>query len=129
MRVLTKDDFLKDELKTEKVELPEKDGFVFVTELCADARDEFDQYCFAQKKAKKDYVHVRAALVALSTVNEKGERLFSFEDIVDLGKKGSGLLLDKIFNVSNRLNKIFDSEAEEIAKNSETPQGDNAGGE
>jgi hypothetical protein len=128
MGVLTREDILKvEDLKVEKVEVPEWGGDIFIAEMSGDARDEFEQYAFAQSGKKTDYVHIRAALVAMCAVNEKRERLFSFEDIKALGQK-NGLILDRLFDVANRLNKIFGSQREDVAKNSETPQGDSSGG-
>lgn len=127
MRVLTKNDILQaEDLKMEQVSVPEWGGDLYVSEITADARDEFEQYMFEQRKGK--YAHVRAALVAMTLVNEQRERLFSFEDIVKLGKK-SGLVLDRLFDIANKLNKLYGPERETLEKNSETPQGSKSDGE
>ena len=129
MGVLTREAILKaEDLKVEKVEVPEWGGDVYIAEMTGDARDEFEQYAFAQREKKQEYVHVRAVLVAMCAVNEKRERLFSFEDIKALGCK-NGLVLDRLFDVANKLNKVYGAAREDVAKNSETPQGDSSGGE
>ena len=143
MRLLTKQDILASELKKEKLHIPEWDGFVFISELGADARDEFEQFVVAERQnlqpkrtagqkklqpKKTEYLHVRAALAAATVVGETGERLFSLSDAVALGKK-SGRAMDRIFDAANKLNKIYGQEREDAEKNSETPQGDSPDGE
>jgi len=129
MGLLTRDAILKaEDLKVEKVEVPEWGGDVYIAEMTGDARDEFEQYVNAQRETKQQYVHIRAALVAMCAVNEKRERLFSYEDMKALGQK-NGLILDRLFDVANKINKIFGVAREDVAKNSETPRGDSSGGE
>ena len=151
MGLLTKDQILsKDDLKKEELYIPEWEDSVLISELSADARDEFEQWMVEERNKlqpkpikpikgqgkkqpmpqakKKEYVHVRAALAAATLVDEKGDRLFSTQDIMELGKK-SGKALDRIFDVANRLNKIYGQEREDLEKNSATPQGDSPDGE
>lgn len=122
------------DLKKEKVLTPEweKVPFVFVTEMRADDRDDFDQYIFEMRSKldpkKREYPHIRAALAVATIVDEKGERIFSFDDVEAVGNK-SGIVLDRIFDASNRLNKIFGSERENAEKKSKAPQGELSDGE
>ena len=151
MGVLTKQEILlQDDLKKEELYIPEWKASVLISELSADARDEFEQFMVEEREKvrpkqigqvkgqgkkqdkpqvkKKEYAHIRAALAAYTLVDEKGERLFSTQDIMDLGKK-SGMALDRIFDVANKLNKIYGQEREDVEKNSEMPQGDSPDGE
>jgi len=133
MGLLTKQEILsQDDLKTEELYIPEWKASVLVSELSADARDEFEQFMVGERdklqSKKNEYAHIRAALAAATLVDEKGERLFSSQDIIKLGKK-SGKALDRIFDVANKLNKIYGQERENIEKNSEAPQGDSPDGE
>lgn len=126
MRMLTKTDFsTRKDLRKGRVEIPEWDGFVYVSEMSADARDEYEQYVIAESEKKKSekaaYIHIRAALAAASITDDKGKRLFTFADCAALGEK-SGQILDRIFNTANRLNKIYGQESEDVAKNSQKPQ-------
>ena len=87
MKLLTKQDILsKDDLKKEKVDIPEWEGSVWISELSGDARDEFEQFMFAEGKKvqskKSEYVHVRAGLAAATVIDEKGKRLFVYEDAI-----------------------------------------------
>ncbi len=130
---LTKDQILKaDDLKKEEVDVSEWwGGSVYVSEMSADARDEFEQYMAEQYRASKDkdsrFPHIRAQLAAWTVTDENGNRLFSFEDALSLGRKNAKPL-DKIFEVSNRLNKVFGAERDDAEKNSETTPGDNSDG-
>jgi len=151
MGLLTKQEILsQDDLKKEELYIPEWEASVLISELSADARDEFEQFMVEERDRirpkqrqpvkgqgkkqdkpqvnKKEYAHIRAALAAYTLVDEKGERLFSTQDIMELGKK-SGMALDRIFDVANKLNKIYGQEREDVEKNSETPQGDLPDGE
>lgn len=151
MGLLTKDQILsKDDLKKEELYIPEWGASVLISELSADARDEFEQFMVEQRDKlqpkqgqrpkmpgkkqdklqakKKEYAHIRAALAAYTLVDEKGDRLFSTQDIMELGKK-SGMALDRIFDVANKLNKIYGQEREDLEKNLEAPQGDSPDGE
>jgi len=116
---LTKSDILKaDDLKMEEVEIPEWNGSVFVTELTGDARDEFEQYLaqLEEKRQEGNFMHLRAALAAATIVDEKKERMFTFNEIKQLGKK-NGKALDRIFEAANKLNKVFGTERESVEKN------------
>lgn len=152
MRLLSKEDILsRDDLQKEEVYIPEWEASVLVSELSADARDEFEQFMVEQRdklwpkkqahskaqkkthhrpqqKASKEYIHIRAALAAATLIDESGKLLFSFADVIELGKK-SGKALDRIFDVANNLNKIYGQKREDIEKNSEAPQGDSPDGE
>jgi len=131
---LTRDQILKaDDLKKEQVDVSKWwGGSVYVSEMSGDARDEFEQYMAEQYKANKEkkaqYAHIRAFLAAWTVVDENGTRLFSFDDALALGRKNAKPL-DKIFEASNRLNKVFGAERDDVEKNSETTLGDNSGGE
>lgn len=122
------------DLKKERVETPEwkKAPYVFVTEMRADDRDEFDLFIFEMRSKldpkKRQYPHIRAALAVATIINENGERIFSFDDVEAVGKL-SGVVLDRIFDVSNRLNKVFGSERDNAEKKAEAPQGDLSDGE
>lgn len=121
-----------DDLTTADVYVEEWDGTVRVAEMGADARDEFEQYLADASRKSKDekqkYFAIRAPLCAMCIVDDKGNRIFSFDDVEKLGKK-NGQALDKIFDKANELNKIFGSAREDVAKNSETAQAENDGGE
>lgn len=117
MAILTKEQILKaNDLKTEKVSVPEWNGEVYVRTMTGTERDAFDQ-SLVESKDKTNLANIRARLCALTVVDEKGGRLFDDKDIVDLGKKSSAAL-DRVFAVAQKLNGIGANNIEELAKNS-----------
>jgi len=107
-------------------------GMVLVSEMSADARDEFEQHLAEvarqQRDQNKQYAHIRGPLCAMCLVDENGNRVFSFEEMEKLGDKNARAL-DKVFAEANKLNKVFGQEREDIEKNSETATEGSSGGE
>ena len=56
-------------------------------------------------------------------VDEAGERLFSNDDVVALGKKNASAL-DKVFAIAQKLNGLSAADVEELEKNSGSAQSD-----
>ena len=107
-------------------------GSVYVSEMSADARDEFEQYLAEvsrqQRDQNKQYAHIRGPLCAMCIVDADGERAFEFEDMEKLGKKNARAL-DRVFEEANKLNKVFGQEREDVEKNSETAIEESSDGE
>jgi len=91
-----------DDLKTETVKVPEWGGDVMVRTMSGTARDAFEQSLVGSDGRMEN---VRARLVSLTMCDEKGERIFSDEEMLELGKK-SAKALDRVFDVAQRLNGI-----------------------
>jgi len=68
------------------------------------------------KNRQNNMANLRARLVALSVVDDKGTRIFTDDDVKALGKK-SAKALDRVFSVAQRLNGIGESDVEELAGN------------
>ncbi len=60
--------------------------------------------------------NIRARLVALTTIDEAGNRLFDDGDVEALGAK-SAAALARVFTVAQRLNALSGSDVEELEKN------------
>lgn len=115
--MLTKEQILQaNDLPKELVKVPEWDGEVYVRTMTGAERDAFEQSLIISK-GKIDLVNVRAKLCALAICDENGNRLFSDLEIEQLGQK-SAVALDRIFEVTQRLNKIGTEDIEELEKNS-----------
>ena len=115
----------QDDLKYEDVEVPEWGGaMVRVRSLNASERDRFEASTVQRngKKVTTNLENIRARLVLLCLVDEKGERLFDEGDTYPLGGK-SAAALDRIFTVAQRLNGLRDEDVDELAKNSNGDQG------
>jgi len=124
MALLTKDAILQaQDLPTESVHVPEWSGDVLVRALTGAERDAFEQSIVEQKgkSTKMNLQNMRAKLVALTVVDEGGNRLFTDADAKLLGKK-SALALNRVFEVAQKLSGLTPEDVEELAKNSEGDQ-------
>lgn len=124
-KILTKDEiFGADDLKREKVDVPEWNGSVWVRALSGRERDKLETSIIGED-GKRRYDNLRAKLVVLSVVDEEGNRLFAFEDADEVGKK-SARAIDRIFTVAQKLSGITPDDVEAMTKNSEPIQGDDS---
>lgn len=120
MTLLSKSAILAaDDLKTEDVEVPEWGGTVRVRAFSGRERDEFEASLVRGdgKDRKVDLTNMRARLVALTVVDETGQKLFTHDDVDLLGAK-SGAALDRVFAVAQKLNGLSGADVEELTKNS-----------
>ena len=128
MALLTRDEILQvQDLPTEQVHVPEWGGDVLVRALTGAERDRFEQSIVEQrgKSTRMNLQNIRAKLVALTVVDEQGNRIFKDEDVKWLGNK-SAAALDRIFEVAQRLSGLRDEDVEELAKNSESDLSDDS---
>jgi hypothetical protein len=120
MQPMTRDEFLS--LPEACSVLPlrvdlEGDRFVYVRLVSGTERDAWEE----KNSGKKRLKNIRARFVALVTVDEKGNRLFSDEHAEQLGKKKNGIL-EQIFQKGLAFNGWSQSDVEELGKNSESGQ-------
>lgn len=118
-KILTRDDILAaPDVLTETVEVPEWGGSVIVRGLTGKERDAFEQsiVVLSGKTTKVNLANVRAKLVALTVVDDKGERIFSEKDAEALGDK-SAAALDRIYDVAQRLSGLSREDIDELAQN------------
>ena len=128
MALLTRDAILQaQDLPTEQVHVPQWGGDVLVRALTGAERDRFEQSIVEQrgKNTRMNLQNIRAKLVALTVVDEQGNRIFKDEDVKWLGNK-SAAALDRIFEVAQRLSGLRDEDVEELAKNSESDLSDDS---
>ena len=118
MKRLTKSEILAaQDLATEEVEVPEWGGTVTVRTFTGDVRDSFEQSLLGPDgKPRSSLAGVRARLVALTVVDEKGERLFTDDEVTALGAK-SAKALDRVFTVAQRMNGLTKADVDALAKN------------
>jgi len=115
-KILTKQDiFAANDIHTERVNVPEWGGDVFVRTMSGTERDQLEASIIIEED-KRDLRNLRAKIVALSVVDEKGKRVFLFEDVLALGTK-SARALDRIFAVAQRLSGFTKKDVDELAKN------------
>ena len=113
-----------DDIRSERVEIPEWGGEVMVRGLTGAQRDAWESSMSRRvgKQMVPDMRNFRARLVVLCVVDETGELVFHGGDIDALAGK-SGSALDKIYGVAARLSGISEDDAEELAKNSGATDG------
>jgi len=119
--MLTREKILSaDDLITELVNVPEWGGELYISTLSGAGRDAYEASIIrvdSGNNVTQDFNNMRAKLVARTAVDEEGNRLFSDDDVLDLGKK-SAAALDRCFSVASRLNAVSDDDIEALAKNS-----------
>lgn len=113
MALLGRDQILAaQDLPTVDVEVPEWGGTVRVRMMTGGERDAFEAGTITRhgRKIEQNLVNIRARLVALCVVDEKGQRLFSEADAVALGQK-SAAALNRVFNAAQQLNALTEEAA------------------
>lgn len=128
MSLSKKDILAAVDVKTEPVEVPEWGGSVFVRTMTGADRDGFESSMIVVQPdgtRKADMSNLRAKLVALTTVDEDGNRLFEVSDIDALSAKSS-TALDRVFNASQKLNGLGFWAVDESAKNSPADLSENS---
>lgn len=125
---LTKDQILEaSDLKNETVDVPEWGGSVIVRTMTGTDRDAFESSLVtldADGKAVQNLDNMRVKLLAMTLVDDAGNRLFDSTDIAMLGRK-SAAAIERVYTAAARLNGIGAKAEAEAAKNSEAaPSGD-----
>lgn len=126
---LSREDILgADDLKHEVVQCPEWGGDVIVWEMNGKERDEFEMSFETEEDEPPNNVNVRARLAAISIRGDDGRRLFTWEDVEQLGTK-SGKALTRVIKVAQRLSAVSEEEIDEIIEDfGEGPRIDLASG-
>lgn len=119
MKQLTADDILgAKDLKRKKVEVPEWGGYLYISTLSGAARDAYEASVVSYKGnvPEQNLENIRAKFVAAAATDEDGNPLFTSDQVKELGKK-SAAVLDRLFDIAQKLNAISDEDIEELAKN------------
>lgn len=119
MAKLTRDAILHaQDIRTETVAVPEWGGEVEVRGLTGTERDALEASIVEQRgrKTSINLHNIRAKLVAQSVVDEDGARIFTDDDVAELGRK-SGMALDRVYTVAQRLSGLTTADIEELTKN------------
>lgn len=107
------------DLPTERVDVPEWGGHVYVRSMTAQERDAWELFLAASRGEDEqlNLRNVRATFVASTAVNGRGELLFSADQVEALGGKNAAAV-DRIYTRARRLNRLSDDDVEDLAKNS-----------
>ena len=115
---LKRDDILKvQDIRVEKVHVPEWGGDVYIKGMNGMERDAFEASVVQMrgKGTNVDMSNIRAKLAAQTICDENGERLFTDADIKALGKK-SASALQRVFEVAQKLSGIGDDAIQELTE-------------
>lgn len=116
METLSRDILLKPALPVRPVPIRELNGQVYVRTLTAAERDAFEADQFGRRENGGSHlINFRARWAALVVCDEQGNRMFSDVDADSLGNQ-SAAVLDRIFDVSRKLNGMTDEDVEELEK-------------
>lgn len=125
---LTREEILakKRDLKREMVSVPEWGGHVWVRELTGAERNEFE---LAASRSKESGVGVLdcgetgylAKFCACCIVDERGDRLFTADDVTDVSSLGAGAL-NRCFEMCLKLSGLTGDDLDTITGNSESGQ-------
>ena len=125
-KLLTRQEILSiRDIRTETVFVPEWGGAVKIRALTGKERDAWETALFQidGKNVKMNKENLRAKLVALTVVDEAGQRLFTEADVEALGSK-SASALDRVYQASQKLSGLTPDDIKEMEKNLETDHSD-----
>ncbi len=118
---LTKDQILEaNDLQSEPVHVQEWGGDVLVRTMTGADRDAFEASMITtlpDGTRKPNMTNMRAKLVALTVVDEAGNRVFDVSDVDRLALK-SASALERVFNAAQRINGLGAQAEDLAAKNS-----------
>jgi hypothetical protein len=118
-KFLTKEEILGfNDLETVDVFVNEWEANVRIRTLSAQERDSFEKSLFKGGDPRNRQVtmdNFRAKFISLILVDEKGDRLFSEDDVAALGLK-SASAIDHIFAEGQKLSGITKQDVEDLTK-------------
>lgn len=103
-----------DDLGLLEVKVKEWGGSVFIRVMSVGELDAYQKEWIGKKEVGVD--NFRAKFLARCLCDEKGQRLFSDEQVEDLARK-SAKVVGKLFDKAASHNAITDKDVEELAKN------------
>ena len=124
MHALSRDDILNaDDLVSEAVKVPEWNGIVYIRTMTGKERDQFESSLVRMNGVSLADItkNLRARLVCLTAVDEKGELIFTTKDIDALGDKNSKAL-DRLYDVAERINGLTEKDVKALEENLKSDQ-------
>lgn len=116
MSFLTRQQILEaDDRKFEIVEVPEWGGTVRLGSMQAINRDRYE-IAYGKAREEGSERSIRATLVSACIVDEKGETLFTEDDVIEFSKK-SGAVLAELFDKCMELNGMSKKAVEKLKGN------------
>lgn len=104
------------DVRVEKFEVKEWGGDVFIRTLSGTERDAFEESFLEDRKRS-----IRERFLVLTLCDEGGNRLFTDEEIAELGKKNS-TVLNRIFDKAWAINAFRSEDVDAMGKDSSSDQ-------
>lgn len=117
--VLSKNDILgADDLPFQEIEVPEWGGTIRLKTLMEDELGPYEEGLIDMAGESRRVVlkNMRAKLLVLAIVDEKGKRLFNDNEIAALAKK-SAKAMDRVFTVAQKMNGLGKDYVDDMVKN------------
>ena len=109
--MINKEDFFKVKRKIEKVDVPALGGHVYVLQMTAQERDDYEALLYANT----DNMGSRAIMVRCTACHEDGTLIFGNDDIEKL-KEIPASILQPVFNKAVDLASFSKKDIEELEK-------------
>ncbi len=122
MELLTKEQILSaNDLDFEEVEVKEWGGSVRIRCMTGTERDAFESAIYKIKgdKVEANRENFRSELLSRVLCNKDNKLLFSSKEVRALGGK-SGRVIDRLFEIAQKISGIGQKDIEELTKNSES---------
>ena len=100
--------------KLEAIDVAEWGGKVYIKVMSGSERDRWE--IDATHSIRSKNLNIRAILCVLTVCDKDGKRIFKDDDAQALGEKSS-IILDKVFQVARRVNKLTDDDLQELEGN------------
>lgn len=104
-----------DDVQTEDVEVPEWNAIVRIRSLTGRERDKLEAEMVEERGGERsiNFVNFRAKLIAATAIDDKGELLFTPQQVKPLGEKNAQALT-RLFNVASRLSGYSERDVKEL---------------
>ncbi len=122
MALLTKEQILAaEDLDFEEIEIKEWGGKVRLRCMTGTERDAFEAAIYKIKgdKVEANRENFRSELLSRVLCNKDNKLLFNPREVKALGGK-SGRIIDRLFEIAQKINGIGQSDIEKLTKNSES---------
>lgn len=115
--IINKEQFLlKRPRAVKKVFVESLGGDVLISSITAKEKEDFEEW--VGKSVKEGTGNIRARMISLSVVDDKGERMFSDADVAEIGNNQNSVI-EPLYDEIMSFNKFGKKDREELEKNSE----------
>jgi hypothetical protein len=107
-----------DDRRYDTVECPEWGGTVRLTSITGAQRDAYESSLIEERgnSRKANLRNARAKLIILTAVDEAGTKLFTQDDLRDLGRKNAAPI-DRLFDVARKLCGMSEEDVDKLTEN------------